>query len=220
MEYEAKLSDIIASLPEVAGGFLFAPDRGLYSNQAFDIADDDSLQQVSLKLTKMVSMLSVHFHDTKAIRVNFKDLILHGTSMQDGHWLFLFHQPSLSPGMLKMTVQMALNIEADPIEPNQTNEDFPSFDPPIETIETPEEDIMETLLDPDSELYTPLSTIQDQLAYYIGPIANLIFKDSIELWAAKNSPSADTLPYLIDILEEEIDNKEDRKTFRNCLNSI
>jgi len=221
MEYEAKLSDIIASLPEVAGGFLFAPDKGLYSNQAVDIASDSSLHQVSTKLTKMVSMLSVHFNDTKAIRVNFKDLILYGTCMQNDHWLFLLHQPSLSPGMLKMTVQMALNIETDTVDFKQTNDDFPSFDPPVETIDTPEEDIMATLLDPDSELYTPLTRIQDQLTHHIGPIANLIFKDAIELWAKKASPSAaDTLPDLIGILEEEIDNKEDRKSFRDCLNSI
>lgn len=220
MEYEAKLSDIIASLPEVAGGFLFAPEKGLYSNQAANIADDNSLQQVSKKLTKMISMLSVHFHDTRAIRVNFKDIILYGTSIQNGHWLFLFHQPSLSPGMLKMTIQMALNIEADPNESIQNTEDISSFVSPIETIAPPEEDIMEALLEPNSELSKPLATILDQLAHHVGPIATLMLKDSVELWATKNSPSVKNLPHLITILEEEIDNPEEQKVFRNSLNSL
>lgn len=75
MEYESKLTDIIASLPEVDGGFLYDPTRGIYSNQTAGTVDDLSLLQVSTKLSKIVSMLAVHFHDTGGIRVTFKDLI-------------------------------------------------------------------------------------------------------------------------------------------------
>ncbi len=38
MDYVAKLSDIIATLPEVSGGFLYARDRGIYSNQTAGMA--------------------------------------------------------------------------------------------------------------------------------------------------------------------------------------
>ena len=49
MEYESKLSDIIASLPEISGGFLYAQDKGIYSNQTAGISTDDSLQQIDMK---------------------------------------------------------------------------------------------------------------------------------------------------------------------------
>jgi hypothetical protein len=218
MEYEAKLSDIIASLPEVAGGFLYAPDKGIYSNQTAGIANDGSLQQVSMKLTKIVSMISVHFHDTGGIRVCFKDLILFGTVIEDGHWLFLLHQPSLSLGMIKMTVQMALNIEPDVTPQSQLSEVSQDVtDSNINTSAT--EDIMEILLAPESELREPLTGIQKQLALHIGPVAELVFQDSVEIWAGNATPSLENLPELISMMEEEIDDDDDRKTFRDNLKS-
>lgn len=152
MEYEAKLSDIIASLPEITGGFLYAPDRGIYSNQTAGVAMDDSLQQVGQKLSKIVSMLSVHFHDTGAIRIHFKDMVLFGTITDTNNWLFLFHQPTLSPGMLKMTVQMALNIEPDEIPQVQVNDGTGGAEIQEELHDTSGENITEILLDRSSGL--------------------------------------------------------------------
>ena len=219
MEHESKLSDIIASLPEISGGFLYAPDKGIYSNPTVGISTDDSLQQIGMKLTKIVSMVATQFSDTNAIRVNFKDLILFGTAIHNSHWMFLLHQPSLSPGMLRMTVQMALNIEPETIQQDQITEIPQTPDPNAQLTAASTENIMGSLLAPESELERPLTTMQEQLAHYIGPVAGLIFQDSVETWAANNTPSLDNLPALISILEEEIDEEDDRTAFRDCINS-
>lgn len=34
MNYEAKLSDIIASLADIEGGFLYSPEDGLYADMS------------------------------------------------------------------------------------------------------------------------------------------------------------------------------------------
>lgn len=215
MDYDSKLADIIASLPEVSGGFLYAPDSGIYSNRTGDIANDESLQQISLKLTKIVSMLSVHFHDTGAIRVYFKDMILFGTMIKQGHWLFLLHQPSLSPGMIKMTVQMALNIKTEEAPQTEISE-VPQKTPGSKQSN---DDIMAILLSDESELRDPLVNIQSQLAHFIGPVAELVFQDSVETWASKNTPSLENLPELISMVGEEIDDDDDRNEFSNSLQS-
>ncbi len=215
MEYDSKLSDIIASLPEVAGGFLYAPEKGIYSNQTAGIANDMSLQQVSLKLTKIASMISVHFQDTGGIRVYFKDLVLFGTMIEGGHWLFLLHQPSLSPGMITMTVQMALNIARD--EPPHA--EIPDISQKATDHDQTDEDIIAILLADESELREPLTNIQSQLAQYIGPVAELVFHDSVEVWASQNSPSLENIPKLIAMLEVEIDDEDDRNAFLDNLTS-
>jgi len=215
VEYDSKLSDIIASLPEVAGGFLYAPEKGIYSNQTAGIANDMSLQQVSLKLTKIASMISVHFQDTGGIRVYFKDLVLFGTMIEGGHWLFLLHQPSLSPGMITMTVQMALNIARD--EPPHA--EIPDISQKATDHDQTDEDIIAILLADESELREPLTNIQSQLAQYIGPVAELVFHDSVEVWASQNSPSLENIPKLIAMLEVEIDDEDDRNAFLDNLTS-
>lgn len=220
MEYEAKLSDIIASFPEISGGFLYSPEIGIYSNQTAGFADDDSLQQVSQKLTKIVSMLSVHFHDTGAIRVTFKDLILFGTPIDEKRWLFLLHQPSLSPGMIKMTVQMALNIIPDEVPQTQISEISHTDNTTSASSEKSGNDIVNILLASDSEFNKPLVAIQEELAQHIGPVAELVFRDSLELWASKTTPSLEKLPELLSMLEKEIDDEDDRNVFRDSLKSL
>jgi len=208
MEYESKLTDIIASLPEVDGGFLYDPMRGVYSNQTAGTIDDTSLLQVSVKLSKIVSMLTVHFYDTGSIRVTFKDLILYGLMFEDNNWLFLFHHPSLSPGMVKMTVQMAFNIQQD-------EEPEPFETPPVQN----QEAFFDVLMHEESELREPLTTIQEELANHIGPVAELVFSDAIDEWK-DTPPSLETIPVLLDRLEQEIDDADACILFRENLKAI
>lgn len=203
MEYESKLTDIIESLPEINGGFLYAPERGIYSNQTAGIADDISLQNVGVKLSKIMSMMAIHFHDTEGIRVTFKDLILYGVMTEDNHWLFLFYQPSLSFNMVKMTVQMALNIKFEEEEEEIIEEPTPPVAKKFD---------IEDLAGPDSELGPPLITIQEELASHIGPVAEPVFLEAVEKWS-KNSPSIESLPELISALEMEIDDERAAKLF-------
>ncbi len=220
MNYEAKLSDIIASLPEIEGGFLFAPEKGVYANQATEISSNDDLLQIALKFSKIFSMLTVHFNDTGNFRVTFKDLVLFGMVLDQGQWLFLFHRPSLSPSMVNMTVQLALNIVTDETEQKDSQE---VTSPPVESSPPPvpdENTTLETLLAPESDLSRPLNSIKDELSKYIGPVAELIFEELAEEWGTNFSPTLKTLPELIRLLEEEIDNDDDRKTFKKATDAF
>ena len=217
MVYESKLTDIINSLPEVSGGFLYSPEKGIYSNQAGSGVSDAALQQVSTKLSKVISMMSIHFNDTGGVRITFNNLALCGMKVDEGNWLFLIHQPSLTPGMLKMTVQMALNLEqekppaAAPQHPPQQGAAQPSAGGGCTIAE---------LMDPGSEMSSPLTTIQEELATHIGPVAELVFDDLVETWCTTSSPSRETLPELVSMLGEEIDDENDRKTFKDSLKNI
>lgn len=219
MDYEVKLSDIIASLPEIEGGFLYAPEKGIHGNNATAICRENDLLQIALKFSKIFSMISVHFRDTGNFRITFKDLVLFGMPLEHGQWLFLFHQPSLSPSMVNMTVQLALNIESDEAEQNTSQE----LSPPAEPEPPPaanEQNILETLLAPESELRKPLTQIKEELSIYIGPVAELIFEEFTQKWANDFSPTRNSLPELTRVLEEEIDNENDREKFKKAVDAF
>lgn len=219
MEYATKLSDIIASLPEIMGGFLYSAEQGVFSNQAESVADASALHRIGLKLTKASSMLSAHFHDTGAIRVTFKDLVLFGQMLGEGNWIFLFHDPSLSPGMIKMTVQMAINIEAEEEPPAMEGqaigdtEELPEAEPGAPAT-------YETLMAEDSELRTPLTIIRDELAKFIGPVAELVMEDTVETWAQTTPAELANLPALIEALSVELDGNDDFEQFKDSLKDI
>ncbi len=217
MDYEAKLSDIIASLPEIEGGFLYSPDSGIYANQATGLASDDGLFQVALKFSKIFSLLSVHFHDTGNFRATFKDLVLFGMLVDRDHWMFLFHRPTLSPTMLNMTVQLALHIETDEVEQGGTREKVPAPPEAESHSDATGDAILASLLAPESELSKPLNKIRDELAKYIGPVAELVFEESTAEWASNSPPTLAALPELMSVFEEEIDDDKDRTTFKEAL---
>lgn len=220
MNYEEKLTDIIASLPEIEGGFLFAPERGVYGNQATEISSSDDLLQLALKFSKILSMLSVHFQDTGNFRVTFKDLVLFARVLEQGHWLFLFYRPSLSPSMINMTVQLAINIQSDETGANDNQEGASIQSPPASASVVTEKNILKELLDSNSELREPLACINEELSKYIGPVAGLIFEEFAEEWAAKFSPTIENLPELTRTLEKEIDNDSDRERFQKAVETI
>ena len=114
-----------------------------------------------------------------------------------------------------MTVQMALNIEV--AEQPQTTIAETVVEPSAEV--QPNQDIMAILLADESELREPLIRIQEELAQYIGPVAELVFKDSVEIWATNNTPSSENLPELISMMELEIDDEDDRNNFLDSLKS-
>ena len=220
MNYEEKLTDIIASLPEIEGGFLFAPERGVYGNQATEISSTDDLLQLALKFSKILSMLSVHFQDTGNFRVTFKDLVLFARVLDQGQWLFLFHRPSLSPGMIDMTVKLAINIQSDETAPKENQEGASLQPPPASISVATDKNILKELLDSKSELREPLAGINDELSKYIGPVAGLIFEEVAEEWAANFSPTFENLSELTRTLKKEIDNDSDRESFQKAVEAI
>ena len=220
MEYDSKLTDIIASLPEILGGFLYSPEKGVYSNQTTGLADDFSLQQISTKFTKITSMMSVHFQDTSAVRIFFKNLVLCGTEIDGKQWLFLLHKPSLSPGMIRMTVQIALNSAQNERPQTVTNQPDETRDTGPSANSAPTVDAPTFPLQTGSELRGPLLQIQSLLAEYIGPVAELVLQDAVEEWSLTSSPSRDSFPTLISLLEKEIDDENDRKDFLEKFQSM
>ncbi len=223
MNYEAKLSDIIASLPEIEGGFLYSLENGLYGNNALTMADEIGLNSIAIKFHKINAMLTTHYNDTGNFRVTYKDLILFAMALPNDHWLFLFYQPTLSPTMLNMTIQLALNVESD--EP----ETVPPHDiqQATEIVTEPEpdavdnfEETLKDLLHPSSDISKHLLTMKEQLATFIGPVAELVFDESVKQWIGTVTPSRDTLLDLRDILLEEVDNEEDRETLSTTVATL
>ncbi len=213
MNYEAKLSDIIASLADIEGGFLYSPEKKLYADMSNDITDPESLARIGEKFTRINNLLVPHYNDISRLRVTFKDLVLCGAPLPEDHWLFLFYRPGLSPTMLNMTVQLALNVEDDEPEVISTSTETPIQE---ETAEPPEEedsvqDLLESLLKPSSRLSRPLLEIKELLPEFIGPVADLVFEESIRKWAEIEPPTRENMLTFNDIILLELDGENDRE---------
>ena len=59
-----------------------------------------------------------------------------------------------------------------------------------------------------------LQKLQITLTKVIGPIAKIIFMDSLKEWIATDHPDLSTIPHLVDILYKEINDPEKFNTYR------
>ncbi len=217
MNYTQVVSDIINSLPEIKGSFLCSPDHEILVNQANHIVSLPDQQQLSEKLYAIASLGSSRFNDVLTVQIGFKNIQLSARILPDGNQLIIFHLPKLSPSMLKMTVQLALN----PAQSEQEDETFQSTDDPYKDEETPEETaLISELLDPEYEFAELFSKIQDELAQYIGPVAELIFRDSLLAWCRTYSPVRENLTELVPILEVDLETDDEKDSFRKNVTEL
>lgn len=218
------LSDLAASLPEVKGAFLFAPQAGILAQQLDDSTRHFNPLAIGEKLTRIATIASDQLHDLTKVEVTFDTMILSGRKLPDQSWLFLIHAPELSSGMIKIALQMALNNSA-----NDIDTPAPHYEPVVEAIvaEAPpvEEEIIRTvdteaLMAAGTPLANPLNVLLEELANYIGPAAVPVFHDILTIWGQEYNPSTDTLKHLIPLIANEIDDSDDKESFLNHIATL
>jgi hypothetical protein len=224
MNHTVFLSDLAASLPEVKGAFLFTPQAGILAQHLDDSIGHFNLLGIGRKLTRVATLAAGQLHDLTKIEVILDTMILSGRQLPDQSWLFLIHAPELSGGMIKMALQMALNNSA-----NEIDSPVPLHQPPVAAFvaETPpvvEEVRMtvdtEALMAAGAPLATPLNSLQDALANFIGPAAIPVFHDVLTIWGQEYIPSTGTLKHLVPLVANEIDDNDDKKSFLNHIATL
>ncbi len=214
MNHKTFLSDLIISLPEVNGAFLFSYQSGIIARQLDQVTSGFNPLAIGKKIAGIEAIASKQLNDITQIEVNFETMILSGRLLPDQNWLFLLHAPDLSSGMIRMALQMALknsNQEGDDTEASQAE---PHAEDAVKQVD------LELLMSPGAPLARPLNILQDELANFIGPAAVPVFQDIVNAWCQEYTPARDTLKHLIPLIDKEIDNAEDINTFHTNIKDL
>lgn len=216
MNHEAFLADLVTSLPELQGAFLFSQPTLLASYCGHAISHCSPLAIIQ-KITAIIDMASVHLPDIMQIQVTFDSMILSARLLPDQKWLLLLHTPQLSTGMISLTLQLALsNCYQDSAIESRTsapavNEQL-ADGPEIINIDT------SALMSAGAPLAKPLNDLQDALAHCIGPAAFPIFQDILGIWCRQHIPTLATLKYLLPLLEQEVE--DSNNIFHNKIKDL
>lgn len=223
MNHQSFLLDLVTSLPEINGAFIFTPQTGILSQHIDDsIHNFDSLA-IGKKLTVIAGKASDHFNDITHLQVNFDNIILSGRQLPEQKWLFLLHTPELSSGMIRMTLQLALNNSAHESDSPATHPEPQAQKRAAAVPPAPKEKIpidIDALMSPGAPLAKQLNALQEELANCIGPAAMPVFHDILTVWCQENTPGLNTLKHLIPLLNKEIDDSEDVKIFNNNIKDL
>lgn len=205
MAYQDILVNLVNSLPEIYGAFIYNDQQGVLQSREKRATNNLQKHQVGKVFSKVFFMMSMHFQDINSIRFNYSKMTLHGGRFGNNNYLVVFCGKDIASGMTRITVQMALN---------NLQENLASSDLQTAPVNVPEE-TPEQLQQPESHLAEPLAQIKQELAKQVGPVANVLFEDTLETWVKQNKPSYETLPQLIELLVQEIGEGDEGTAFRN-----
>jgi len=223
MNHESFLSDLTSSLPDLHGAFLLTPQAVILATHIGTLISDYNPQAIGKKITAIAKSASSYSNNINQIHVTCDNMILSGRLLPDQNWLIIVHSPELSSGMIRMTLQFALNNSSQGNE----NLDGPGETPVTERVdaepalsnESTTTDPLD-LMSPESPLAEPLNELQDALANFIGPAAVPVFRDVLTAWCQEHTPALTTLKFMIPLLEEEIEDSEDINSFRTSIKNI
>ena len=222
MKHAIFLSDLITSLPEVNGAFLFSYESGIIAKDLDQQTRGFNALAIAKKIVGIAAIASEQLNDITQIEVNFDTMILSARLLPDQNWLFILHAPELSSGMIRMALQMALknsNQESDDTEANQAETLDEGTVEDLISAQRVKVDL-EALMSPGAPLAKPLNILQDEFTYFIGPVAIPLFQDIVSTWCQEYTPSLNTLKHLIPLIEKEIDDTNDTKAFHANIKNL
>ncbi len=218
MSVNTILNDLVESLPDIYGGFICEPHQGIVASQLSLIGSEQDCQEIFSKVEKIFLMASAHYTDIKRLKFCYETTILLAYPLSDGRWLFLTHAESVAPGMVQMTVGVALNALME----DSGATDIDNSAKVVKEDESVDEQVinLDTSLAPGGELFEPMEKIKKVLIKTLGPIGEIILEDALESWSKKVSPTLANITELYPFLEEEVDDAEQYSKFKELLGSM
>ena len=180
----------------VFGGFFFHRKSGLLLSDVPPMFKEPRLNEIGRQLGRVAAARHLNFPDILDINLYFDEIVLVARVVQEKLNLILVCEPSVNTAMLSMAMRIALDGQMGELESladRLEKGDAAAVDVPL----SPEEAIK-------GPLRLPLESIEQLLAGLMGPMAELIFEETLEKWVAAGKVGLQRLPQLIEMLGEEM----------------
>ena len=215
-----QLIDDLKSIPGVIGSYVFRSNGGVLCSNLPSIFKPDRIADMTKSLIKIHSAGMQNFPDLVEVFINYEESMLFCRHFNASDYVIAICDPGMNLGVLAMSLNMALEevagrVEAAGTSPYEVEEEAlleqPASLQPSEATSAPNFE--------NSPLAEPLEEMSKMLAKILGPMALIVFDETVAKWAAGRTPSASDLPELVDRLCQEIDDSEKAKRYKELVHS-
>lgn len=193
MEKEKILKELVESLPEIYGGFICDQNGQLLASSLSIIASEQACEEIAARVQKIYTMVSIHFHDITRFQLAFHDTILLAYLFQSGGWLFVSHTQDAVPGVIQVTV----NVAIQQLEQKQQTGQVPVT---VQTGSLGENAVPDT------------GVVEKALIKVIGPIGSILCEEAVKKWQEASSQPSD-VNVLLELIGKELDDEQQYQKF-------
>lgn len=211
---EMVLEDI-KCMPGVSCVFCFDTRSGIVARISAPEFSDEKLSSVGRTLAKIFSGGQQLFDDLQSVQLSMERWSLFIVRVAETLYLTIIHEHSLNPNLLRMTLahavkELATAVNAPVAEPTPM---------PQDKANTGSEKVRQTLLT--GPFPRVLAVMENSLAKVMGPMASIIFKDTLEEWTESiDEPNRKTLEKLAKMLSSEIGDPEKVEAYEKLIAPI
>ena len=191
----------------VIGSYLFSCRNGVLSNTLPSLFRSEKLQALGRMLAKIHAAGRANFPDLAEGTLAFEEIVLVFRETAPETFLVVVAEPGYNGNLLGM----ALNTACAELGQTAGSDSVGAAASPGKT--APD---LDRLL-AGGPLAAPLAAMQTLLAKVMGPIAPIIFRETVEEWLTRHPPARSTLPALFDLLAREIGEPDKIQTYRQLI---
>lgn len=205
----------LKSIPGIVGGFFFDAVQGVQFSNLPPVFKDENLKKIGKVLDKMYGMSQSGLTDISDLFLYYEESTLIIRQIGKTSYLVVISDPNLNQNLLIMTMNMngdalkAMGLEFDGANENNIPLS-PASKTPVETVSA--EEIINN-----SPVADQLQGMQTALFKIVGPMAKIIFKETVEEWIQSQNPIESSIPILLDLLLKEINDSEKEQQYVNMI---
>ena len=196
--------DEIKTIPGIIGGFVFGVTHGIQMNNLPPVFKETNLNKIGKVLDKIYRSSKAGSPDITELSLYYEESTIIVRPLGKTAYLVIMSEPSLNQNL----ITMSMNMVADEIIQMGETLDSAAENLDSNTQTQSGKEISAEEIINNSPLSEQLCGMQTSLLKIIGPMAKIIFKDAINAWIGSNNPSESSLPRLVEILLNEINNSE------------
>ncbi|MBU1013797.1 MAG: hypothetical protein KKG99_12395 [Bacteroidetes bacterium] len=206
--------DEIKTIPGIIGGFVFGVTHGIQMNNLPPVFKEDNLNKIGKVIDKIYRSSKAGSPDITELSLYYEESTIIVRPLGKTSYLIIMSEPSLNQNLITMSMSM---VADEIIQMGETfdraaeNRDSNTQAQPVK-----KEISIEEIIN-NSPISEQLSGMQAALLKIVGPMAKIIFKDAIKAWIGSNDPSESSLPRLVEILLNEINNSEREEKYINLI---
>ncbi len=223
----------IQALPHVTGGYVYIQTLGPMFSNLPGSYEKSSLNQIGYSIQKIFEHEDSDDLNVDNIELKFTDATILIRKINMDSALITICEPGANLPLVNMTTGMLTKELINAVskarqavkqhEENAAAQKAKAAAAP-EPQPTPPEAVPEEKIDIDdllssSPLAGTLQKYQEALTHAIGPIGEMVMRESVEDWADQGDCSVNRLPELIDILCREIDDEALETEFKSSIAS-
>ncbi len=207
------LLEEVQSIPGVIGSYVFNPEKGIIISEMPLVFKDSNLVKIGKMLAKIYMTGFGSFPDISEITLYYDESLVVVRKIPAGVFLIIFCDPSLNLNLLTMT----LNLIMDDLNKKGQNDIYNANNGSVALSDKKPSPKNPKDIINNGPLADTLKSMEKALAKVMGPMAKIIFKDSVDEWALNNMPSFDSIDSLVNLLAKEIDDPEKIDYYRELI---